>query len=361
MLRRTLRLLPFLAVLLLFAGCGTYKACPHGEEFVLRAVPQPGEPVTPLGMKAARNTISKRLGAIGIHASSVTTRGRYEVVIAFSGAHAPTALDRIVRLQGQLQVFDFEKGLAPPTVEKGFPTPYTTLYNLLRVVRAEAAKGTPQAYYLFGSTGKHPILQGPAPTRKLLLSPYRGKQPARSTILAVPAHRELVKGQGILEATPGTRPVGQPGDGPWYLFKLPPALGGSAFKKSAISWDTSSTDGLSEVKLGFTARGTKEFEALTKAEYGRGRLVAGLHGYAGKFKARYAQHNAIVIDDSLYAVPYIDYTNTSLSHGIRGGGAVISNIPTSKEASDLALVLRTGSLPYLFNWVSPYGSAVCSR
>lgn len=307
-------------------------------------------------MKAARAIISKRLAALDIRPSSVAIRGD-EVVISFSGAKYPNYLNRIVRVRAQLQVFDFEKDLAPPTVKSGFPTPYTTLYDLLSTVRAEAAIGKPQAYYLFDSTKKHSILQGPDPTKEALLASSGGKQPAGSTILAVPANREVVKGPGVLGATPGTRPVGRPGDGPWYLFKLPPALTSDDFKESAISSDATSP-GHSEVKLGFTAHGAKDFEALTTAEYDRGRLVAARHGYTDKFKLRYAQHAAIVVDNYLYSVPYLDYMKPSLSHGIRNGFAVIKNV-FAPDARDLAIALRTGTLPYLFNWVSPF--AVCRR
>jgi hypothetical protein len=48
----------------------------------------------------------------------------------------------------------------------------------------------------------------------------------------------------------------------------------------------------------------------------------------------------------------------SLSHGIRNGFAVIKNV-FAPDARDLAIALRTGTLPYLFNWVSPF--AVCRR
>ena len=59
------------------------------------------------------------------------------------------------------------------------------------------------------------------------------------------------------------------------------------------------------------------------------------------------QQFAIVLDRDIKSFPQIDYTDPSLSNGISGGGQ-ITNIGSSKEAKDLAIVLQTGALPYEF-------------
>ena len=352
------RLLPLVLLVCLGIGCGPSPNCTYGAEFVLRAVPQRGERLTTSAMQAARSIISRRLERLGVKVTSVTIRGSDEIVVSWP-SDPPTYIDDIAWKRGQLQLFDFEKSLAPPTVANGYPTPYTTVYALLSAVKAEAARGTPQAYYLFATTGKHRVMQGPAPTRQALLAPYNGKQPAESTILAVPANREVVSGPGSFDWTPGTKPIGPASDEAYsYLFKLPPALGGSDFNKSAISV-ANSTDVRADVRVGFTSHGAKAFQAITKAEYERGRLLASRNGDAGKLNPRYAQHVAIVLDGYIYGTPYIDYTDPSLSAGIGGGYAVIQHIPSYTKPGDLALILRTGSLPFVFKPVSPV--PVCRR
>ncbi len=108
--------------------------------------------------------------------------------------------------------------------------------------------------------------------------------------------------------------------------------------------------------LGFTRHGAKEFQAITKAEYDRGQLVAGLHHTAGQLNQVYAQHNAIVLDNKLQATPYIDYTDNALSLGIAGAQAVISQPeidprgeqPRARPQERLASVpLRAGQLEAL--------------
>jgi SecD/SecF fusion protein len=56
---------------------------------------------------------------------------------------------------------------------------------------------------------------------------------------------------------------------------------------------------------------------------------------------------AIVLDRDIKSWPQIDYTDASLSNGISGGGQ-ITNIGKYGEAKDLAIVLQTGALPYVF-------------
>jgi len=358
------RLLPFAVVLVLAAGCGgSHQAsgsCPSGSsEVILKAVPNRGLQITPQLMQTAQAIIVRRVDQIGVSSPNVAIQGSNEIVIQLAGVHNPAKTAAIIGSTGQLQFFDFERDLAPPTVNGGTPTPYGSLYDLLRAVKSQASKGTPQAYYLFGTkktTEKNAILAGPDPTRKQLLSAYGGNTPSGDTILAVPAHLEAVSGtlQGAAQPV-GTSPTGKY----WYLFKYnptapngPPEISGSDLNESAITADTGQANGQPEVTLAFNSHGAEEFQAITKAEYERGQLVAGLHGSATQLNQLYAQHNAIVLDNKLQATPYIDYTDNSLSLGIAGATAVISNMGSIEAANNLALVLQSGSLPYTFQRVS---------
>jgi SecDF, P1 head subdomain len=355
------RLLPLALLVSLVVGCGSSHACSVGREIVLRAVPQHGETVTRAGMELAKRIMSNRVATNSVGSPTITLRGSDEIVI--SGSPVPKSFPKFVSVTGNLQVFDFEKDLAAPTATGGDPTPYPTLYSLLWTVRAEASRGTPEAYYLFGfkqrAKEQYPVLQGPDPTRKALLAPYRGKQPHGTTVLAVPANREVVSGGGSV-STAATRPVGRSPDGQhWYLFRIdpsspngPPEITGSDLNESEIEASKDPNIGQPQVTLALTRRGSKEFQDITKAEYDRGKLVAGLRGSAGQLNQRYVQHNAIVLDGRLQATPYIDYTDNALSRGIAGGSVVISNIASTRAANNLAVVLQSGSLPYRFEAVS---------
>jgi SecD/SecF fusion protein len=338
-----------------------------GLEVILKAVPNRGQTINPTQMQTAQNIIVNRVDKIGVASPNVARQGSDEIVIQLAGIHNPAKAAAIIGSTGQLQFFDFEKALVPPTVSSdGNPTPYPDIYSLLTAVKDQASKGTPEAYYLFGpkETVTHPIvkgkrttkktteenalLNGPFSTQEQLLAKYGGKQPAGSKILAVPKNTELVSGTAA-DFTSATTPTKRSPDGKyWYLFKLPAAISGSELNEGNIQAGYDQQSNTPQVTLGFNGRGGKAFQDITKAEYDRGKLVAGVHNSAGTLNPLYAQHNAIVLDNKIQATPYIDYTDNQLSLGISGGQAVINNMGSIGAANDLALVLQSGSLPYKF-------------
>ena len=233
-----------------------------------------------------------------------------------------------------------------------------SLYGLLSAVQSRANQGSPQAYYLF--TRSHSLVQGPAPTREGLLSPYKGKQPAHTVVLKVPANTEPVR-CAAATGCPGAGSNGTSTSGTyWYLFKYfpnrpdgPPALTGKDFVNSGITADVDPSSGQPIVTLQFTKHGSHEFQAITKAEYNRGRVNAGQAGQLGSTNqatvSQYAGHNAIVLDGQLKETPYIDYTEATLADGIVGNAQITE--PSKAVAERTALVLKSGSLPYTFEQV----------
>jgi SecD/SecF fusion protein len=337
-----------------------------GLEVILKAVPNRGQTINPAQMQTAQNIMESRVNKIGVASPNVARQGSDQIIIQLAGIHNPAKAAAIIGSTGTLQFFDFEKALASPTVSNGNPTPFPTLYSLLTAVKAQAGKGIPEAYYLFGprtkvthpivkgkrttkkTTVKNALLAGPYPTRKSLFANYHGDR-SGTTILAVPARTEVVSGTRANFTSATSLPSTPSPDGRyWYLFKLPAAISGSDLNEGAISAGPDPQSNQPQVSLGFNGRGGKAFQDITKAEFDRGKLVAGLHGSAGTLNQLYAQHNAIVLDGKLQATPYIDYTSNRLQDGIAGGQAVISNMGTMEAANNLALVLQSGSLPYKF-------------
>ncbi len=184
-----------------------------GLEVVLKAVPERGQKVTSQGMQTAESVMRNRVDKLGVSEPEVRTQGADQIVIQLAGVHDPAKAAQLIGKTAQLMFFDFEKDLASPTVgANGQPSPQPTLYGLLTQLKSQAAKGTPQAFYLFRSksvttttqkkttvtkngkkttvlepvkttTAEHTLLQGPAPTTAALLKPYLGKQPATTEVL----------------------------------------------------------------------------------------------------------------------------------------------------------------------------------
>jgi SecD/SecF fusion protein len=347
-----------------------------GLEVVLQATAETkSQPITPAGMQTAQQIMTSRVNKIGVSSPNVAVQGGNQIVIQLAGVSDPAQAAKIIGTTGQLQMFDFEPSLAPPTVQGNLqPAPLPSLYGLLKAVQKEANKSSPQGYYLFGPvtkkittkvkgkkvtktvTSPHSVLQGPTLTTKQLLLPYKdGKQPPNTQILKVPANREPVWCTGVGNC-PGAGRNGTSKDGKyWYLFKLPPALTGKDLVESGITTDVDPNTGLPIVTLQFTGHGGKEFQRITKLEYDRGRVNAGsanelnpTGANASAIINQYAGHNAIVLDGQLQSTPYIDYTQSNLSLGIAPGGGAQITAATTTQAQNLAFVLQSGSLPYSF-------------
>ena len=350
---RLLLLLAF--VLLLVVGCGSARrSC---NEVVLRAVPHDGQQITAADMQTAQQIIEQRVTTLGVTSPAVTVHGD-EIVIKYTGHRAPANVANLSATPGgRLQIFDLEPSLAPPTVTRNQrPAPMPSLYKLLSAVKNRADKGSPHAYYLFNR--QHEVLQGPAPTPGQLFSPYKGKQPAHTIVLKVPANTETVWCP-VANSCPGAGSHGTSKGKYWYLFELPAALTGRDLVSHEIATDVDPNSGQAIVTLQFTKHGSREFQTITKAEYNRGRVNA---GEAGQLAAqnqttisRDAGHNAVVLDGQLEEAPFIDYTDAALSDGIVGNAQITE--PSKQAAQQTALVLRTGSLPYTFERLKLSGCA----
>lgn len=112
---------------------------------------------------------------------------------------------------------------------------------------------------------------------------------------------------------------------PWYVRKNP-ELTGANLKSANVNYQQF---GQKVVEMSFDSRGRKIFAKLTAD------LAPGGVQNPDPNGRRYL---AIVMDNTLYSAPYI-------KSSIPGGEAVIEGNFTLEEASDLALVLRAGSLP----------------
>ena len=369
------------AVLLAVPGSPLYKKptlgldLQGGLEVVLRAVPQKGQSIDPQQMQIAQQVITQRVNASGLASPNIAIQGGNEIVIQLAGVHDPAKAAKTIGSTGQLQMFDFETSLLPPTVQGNQqPAPVPSLYGLLKAVQTKANKGSPQSYYLFKTVKKkittkvkgkkvtrtqtsHPVLQGPAGSREQLLLPYKnGKQPPDTQVLKVPANTEPVSCKIATASCLGAGSNGRSKSGEyWYLFKLPPALTGKDLVESGIAADVDPNTGSPIVTLQFTGHGSDEFKRITEEEYNRGRVNA---GQAGQLNATRPEHDRHVRrpqrdrarrrapGDAVHRLHGLDPLTGHRRQRAR------SRSPIADAAKSTALVLQSGSLPYTFTRLS---------
>ncbi|MDX6466885.1 MAG: SecD/SecF fusion protein [Gaiellaceae bacterium] len=341
-----------------------------GLEVVLQAVPPKGHTLTADDLNRSITIMQQRINKLGVSEPEIRKQGTNQIVIQLAGVHNAAAAAALIGKTAQLLFFDFEPNLVGPSKGPN-DTPVATpgLYEMLTQV--QSSTGAPESYYLFKNktvttkpakkggkattTVQHSIVRQ-ADTRTALLNPTGGKVPKGDQVLKVPANTIVVRcaaTTGCLGATAASKSGSY-----YYLLKYypnrpdgPPELTGKDLNLSGISAQIDPNTGQWSTLLSFTNHGSNQFQKITKAEYERGKIAAGLAG-AGNSSAnvqQYAGHSAIVLDGELQSTPYIDYTDSALQDGISGGAQITTG--SQKQAQDLALILQTGALPVSFKQV----------
>jgi SecD/SecF fusion protein len=347
-----------------------------GLEVVLKAVPPKGHKLTSEDLDRSVSIMQNRINKLGVSEPEIRKQGTDQIVIQLAGVHDAAAAAKLIGKTATLQLFDFESDLVAPSLDaNGNPSAQPSLYGLLAQVQTQAKQGTAQSYYLFKvetvttpaakkgakpkTTTTHSLLQGPADTKQALLQKYGGNQPKDTKIMAVPAHREVIRcaaNTGCIGA--GSAGVSKTGTY-YYLVKyFPnrksdpiPEMTGGDLVLSGTRADFGQS-GQPVVLLQFTSHGSHVFQRVTKAEWERGKRNYTLAGSpAGVDPTQFAQHFAIVLDGELKSTPYIDFTKNDLQNGIAGGAEIDMGGSPFQQAKDLALVLQTGALPVSFQQI----------
>ena len=318
-----------------------------GVEVVLEAVPPKGQKVTQQGLDNAVSIMRSRVDKLGVAEPEIRKQGNNQIVIELPGVKNAAQAAQLIGKTAQLEFYDLQGDLTGPSVTtSGFarvPVATASLYNLLSGQQAKAKQGTPTAYYLFDKNKR--LIAGPSDTRQGLFNARAPRVPKGGKVFAVPADTTVITCTATENnpCPPGDTAIGQT---VYYLFKHDPTnpneekripeMTGAELKSSGTQADFDPQTGQPVVRLAFTGKGNRIFQRITKNLYQRGRLWQA------------PQMFAIVLDGDIKSWPQIDYTDPSLANGISGGGQ-ITNIGKYGEAKDLAIVLQTGSLPYVFN------------
>jgi SecD/SecF fusion protein len=318
-----------------------------GLEVVLEAKPPPNFELTEADLDRAVEIMRKRVDILGVAEPEIRKQGSNQIVIQLPAVHDADQAAAIIGKTAQLELYDLETSLVPPSVDAAQnPVASPNLYDLLQRVKSrEDAK--PSAYYLFRTKGKK-LIAGPEDTRQRLLRTRGNKVPKGMEILTVPGKMTVVVCNDTTSVVcPDSGGAFQPPPKVsfYYLFEHDPdnandpvpQMTGKHLKLDGTRQDFDPTSGLPVVTMQFTDAGGDLFHEITRDEAIRGRAL-------GR-----PQHFAIVLDNELRSFPQIDYQK--YADGINpgaGGGAEITGLENLSEAKNLATVLQTGALPVEF-------------
>ena len=286
-----------------------------------------------------------RVDRLGVSEPEIRTQGNNQITIQLPGVKDPEAAAKIIGKTAQLELYDLEANLVPPSIDaQRFPVAKASVYELLAGQQALAKKGTSDQYWLFNKQKK--LVVGPVATKTAALAKYKGKVPEGWKLFAVPPGTVVVQ-CGIGEVVcPGVQ-AANPTQNYWYLFKYTPPtvpeMTGSDLKLSGTRQDFDTQTNEPIVTMQFTKKGAKKFAEITREEAQRGKLLSNTIGQGQQID----QHFAIVLDREIKSWPSIDWKK--YPGGISGSnGAQITGMAGISEAKNLALVLQTGALPVEF-------------
>ncbi|TMJ95658.1 MAG: protein translocase subunit SecD [Actinobacteria bacterium] len=315
-----------------------------GLEVVLEAKAPPGHSITQDDINRSIEIMRSRIDKLGVSEPEIRQQGKTQIAVELPGVHDAARAAQIIGQTAQLQFYDLQGDLVPPSIDaQGFPVAGRRLLPLLVPASEGLKKGLPTAWYAFSKSKS--LLAGPANTKQDLVRQLPGgTAPKGVQFYVVPRGRIVLTCGSSATACPGAR--GTPSRTNYYLFKYQPdnpthpipELTGKDLKLNGTRQDFGQNNE-PIVTLQFTNSGGNKFHDVTRQLAQRGQLRS-QNGQTD------FQSFAIVLDGEIRSFPYIDFrTNPD---GIPGGQAQIQGIGSIGEAKDLALVLQTGALPVQF-------------
>ncbi|HUH14619.1 MAG TPA: hypothetical protein VML35_01900, partial [Gaiellaceae bacterium] len=290
-----------------------------GLEVTLQAVPPPNRPLEDADLDRSVEILRDRVDRLGVAEPEIRKQGDDQIVIDLPGVENPEQVIGILGQTAQLELYDLEANLAPPSIGAGrFPEAKQSLYELLAGQQALVKEGTQTSWYLFDDERK--VRAGPVQERDALLrskvvqeaDAEEGGLPEGWRIFGVPP-KTVVLTCGVGEVVcPGVDVV-NPTRNFYYLMKFDPTnpdpekvvpeMTGGDLKLDGTRQDYDTTTGQPIVTMQFTDDGAKKFGRITRDEAQRGALLSRTLGGGQKI----TQHFAIVLDRQIKSWPSIDW------------------------------------------------------
>ena len=135
-----------------------------GLEITKQAVPPKGRRLTKEDLTARSGSCATVSTASASPSRRSARRARIRSRSRCPGIKDPEAAAKIIGKTAQLELFDLEANLAPPSIDASrFPVAKSSVYDLLAGQQALALKGAPDQYYLFDKKKK--LVAGPVATQ----------------------------------------------------------------------------------------------------------------------------------------------------------------------------------------------------
>jgi len=333
-----------------------------GVELIFQGRSTGSSPVDATTINDAINIIQQRVNQIGVSNALITSSGSNEIDVSLAGVKNVAQAEQEVGTTAQLYFYDWEANVIGPNGKPAGPTdgsvsgdsssqggsPGTSADALSEYAAIVRAEKQPEQHYALASA-KYGTYYYVDPAKQKVLTPKgeTGKTPAQAigylkddiaqsgTKLPADAQIAFVKpGTVVRQAiTPTDNP--DPGYDYYYVMRDDPVITGKDITNPVAEQDP--TTGEEVVSFGFKGGATSIFQKVTDTLAKR--------GAANSFGSnQYFQHFAVVLDNRLITIPYIDFTQNPTGIDATNGSEISGDF-TISSAQKLANLLASGALP----------------
>jgi SecD/SecF fusion protein len=334
-----------------------------GVELVYQAEPTPQQPVVNQeSLDRAIDVMRERVDRLGVAEPQIQRGGSDQISVALPDVqNAQRAVEQVGQV-AQLFFYDWEPNVLGPGCKAdpsdsnvtGGPGAGTagaiSQYDAVRrAAECPARKGKfttdRDQYYLLNNKTER-VVAGPQDTEAELFADRAQKKAGPNEEVAV-----VKPGTVVVQ---GQQPTGSglsgKGTDQYYVLRDNVALRGTDIKNPEQNFDQGAGgSGQPIVTFDFTSRGREIWQDVTRRIAQRGQ--ESLNPALGVTPDLARQHFAIVLDNRLVSVPYIDFQQNPDGIDARNGSQIEGGF-TIQSAQELANLLKTGALPVRLELIS---------
>ena len=301
----------------------------------------------------------KRVDQLGVAEPEIQRSGSDQIDVSLPDVQNADEAAQQVGTTAQLYFYDWEPNVLGPGCKPAPTDPNVTggpaagggtgsLSQYDAVNRASScpernsSKSTTNGLYYLVDTKAKRVLAGPGETRQDLnqeIQNERIKRGPNQKVVEVKEGTIIVRAESPDDSKPSNR---------WYVLRDQPALSGNDIRNPEQTFDNGAGgSGSPIVTFEFSDRGRAQWQDTTRgiAQRGQEQFIPGQDPQSAY------QHFAIVLDNELISVPFIDFQQNP--DGIDGrNGSQIEGGFTIDSAQRLANLLKTGALPIKLDLIS---------
>ena len=330
-----------------------------GVSLIYQAKPTKQTQVTGEAVERTLDIMRKRVDQLGVAEPEIQRSGPDQIDVSLPDVQNADEAAQQVGTTAQLYFYDWEPnvlgpGCKPAPTDAGVTggpaagggTGSLSHYDAVMRAASCPERASPTAttnglFYLVDDKAKR-VLAGPGETREDLDQEVANKNVRRGEnqkVVEVKQGAIIVRAESADDKKPSNR---------FYVLRDQPALSGNDIRNPEQNFDSGAGgSGSPIVTFEFSDRGRAQWQETTRgiAQRGQEQFIPGQDPQSAY------QHFAIVLDNELISVPFIDFQQNP--DGIDGrNGSQIEGGFTIESAQRLSNLLKTGALPIKLELIS---------